>query len=70
MYVNHLRVARHLRQWASGMLDSPSVNKDFREGYSRALREVAAHLRQADYVEGGLLIINQPAEEPTFGDED
>ncbi|KAB7761769.1 hypothetical protein [Mycolicibacterium mucogenicum] len=69
LYVNHLRIARSLRGWASRMKrDTPSIGDEFRKGYVQALREVAAHLRQGDYVEGGEMIINQQAEES--GDED
>lgn len=45
-------------------------DKNYQRGYVQALREVAAHLRQGDYVEGGLLIIEQAAEEPGLGDDD
>lgn len=70
LYMNHLRIARSIRGWASRLDTRNAADKDFERGYSRALREVAAHLRQGDYVEGGEMIINQEAEEPGLGDED
>ncbi|WP_255790624.1 hypothetical protein [Mycobacteroides abscessus] len=70
LYLNHLRIARSIRGWASRLNESNTGDKDFQRGYVRALREVAAHLRQGDYVEGGQMIINQEAEEPGLNDED
>lgn len=59
LYINHLRIARHVANWASRLDKSGAVNEDFQRGYQQALREIAAHLRQGDYVEGGRLIIEQ-----------
>jgi len=54
LYVNHLRIARSIAAWSGRMVDSGS--DDFKRGYAQALREVAAHLRQGDYVEGGVML--------------
>lgn len=51
-YINHLRMASKLSEWAS---DIPLKGK-FEEGYAKALREVAAHLRQGDFAEGGVML--------------
>lgn len=69
LYLNHLRIARSIRGWASRTRNAPMGDKNYQRGYVQALREVAAHLRQGDYVEGGLLIIEQAAEEPGLGDD-
>lgn len=71
LYMNHLRIARSIRGWASRVRETAAGDDNaFRRGYEQALREVAAHLRQGDYVEGGEMIINQQAEEPGLDDED
>ena len=51
-----------LAKWIVGWrerLDEPSSNDlrsdNFNEGTTYALREIAAHLRQADFVPGGIL---------------
>lgn len=59
LYINHLRMARCIRGWADRMGESPSGNEEFNRGYAKALREVAAHLRQGDYVEGGIMMTDQ-----------
>ncbi|SIE91779.1 hypothetical protein [Mycobacteroides abscessus] len=69
LYINHLRIARSIRGWASRARHTSGLGEDYRRGYVQALREVAAHLREGDYVEGGALIINQEAEEPGLDDE-
>ncbi|WP_078314737.1 hypothetical protein [Mycobacterium sp. D16Q16] len=70
LYVNHLRIARSIRGWASRLQGSHTGDKEFQRGYVRALREVAAHLRQGDYVEGGPMIIEQQDEEPGLNEDD
>ena len=57
LYTNHLRIARSIAGWAD-RLESGRYT-EFQKGYVKALREVAAHLRQADYVEGGAMIVEQ-----------
>jgi hypothetical protein len=60
LYVNHLRIARSIAGWADRLESSAAaVSEEFRNGYVKALREIAAHLRQADYVEGGAMIVEQ-----------
>jgi hypothetical protein len=63
LYINHLRIARSLAGWASRLQEGGTINADFQRGYRQALREIAAHLRQGDYVEGGAMIVHQAAED-------
>lgn len=54
VYVSHLFIANHLEGWASRLLEGAlERDSDFNRGYGKALREVAAHLRQGDYVPSG-----------------
>jgi hypothetical protein len=55
LFRNQLIVARFLQRWADRLEGGPDGERDFQRGYRRALREVAAHLRQADLVPGGVL---------------
>jgi hypothetical protein len=50
LYLNHLRIAQHLDGWATS-LEEEEQDQD----YARALRTVAAHLRQGDYTTDGIL---------------
>lgn len=57
LYVNHLQVAEHLAGWADRLAEErrqgdPSAD----EGFVSALREVVAHLRQADYLPSGVFL--------------
>ncbi|WP_037219204.1 hypothetical protein [Rhodococcus sp. JG-3] len=53
IYLNHLELAQHLTNWADRLdVDIPKKDEDG-IAYTDALREVAAHLRQADYIPGG-----------------
>jgi hypothetical protein len=68
LYLNHLRIEGASQGGPPGCNRAYSTSgkaDDFQRGYIQALREVAAHLRQGDYVEGGSMIIIQqtPAEE-------
>lgn len=54
LYRNHLAVAKWIDQWVGNLQGSP-LRQGGDEDYVRALREVAAHLRQADLIPGGLL---------------
>lgn len=47
LYINHLTLAAHLDQWAD-RVENPSSPQMF--GFVDALRDVSAHLRQADYM--------------------
>lgn len=55
LYINHLEIAQHLSGWAERLEEDarPALDPEFTKGYVEALREVAAHLRQADYAPGG-----------------
>lgn len=48
LYINHLTLARKLERWAEGQDASNPQSFGFRD----ALLDVAAHLRQADYLPG------------------
>lgn len=50
LYLNHLRIAKHLDSWS----ESSAADDD--ADFAQALREVAAHLRQGDYLEDGILL--------------
>ena len=53
-----LVVARQLEQWAEKddvAMSSPTADKVWLDGHRRALRDVAARLRQSDYLPGGAL---------------
>lgn len=52
-----LVAARWIDGWRERVLESPPMgdNEDFRAGWDSALREVIAHLRQGDFVPGGVL---------------
>lgn len=55
--LNHLRIAVSLDDWASNLeRDETNLDEDFERGFVKALREVAAHLRQSDYVPGGAML--------------
>lgn len=59
LYLNHLRVAQHITAWADrDEQRHPSTSDDdrYQKGYVEALREIAAKLRQADYVVGGVML--------------
>jgi hypothetical protein len=55
IYVNHLQVAQWLQGWAERLDEQADSRRDDTD-FIRALREVAAHLRQADLVPGGPLL--------------
>lgn len=50
IYVNHLHVAAHLADWAD------RLDKGRDDDFARALRDIAAHLRQGDYTPDGILL--------------
>jgi hypothetical protein len=54
LYLNHLAIAKHLDFWVTN-LDSRPALEGGDEDFIRALREVAAHLRQGDYLPDGVL---------------
>lgn len=51
LYLNHLRIAKHIDGW----VESLEADDDDPE-YVKALRTVAAHLRQGDYLPDGVLL--------------
>ena len=66
VYVNHLRVAHNLDaqadRLAEGKFSGPGgfESDKYQQGYAQALREISAHLRQGNYVEGGYLMVVEP----------
>lgn len=57
LYRNHLIIAKWIDQWITGLEDmkqDPSLGEGH-EDFIQALREIAAHLRQADFLPGGVL---------------
>lgn len=48
LYINHLAIAQRLEQWG----ESLPATEGFHAGFKDALLDVAAHLRQADYLPG------------------
>lgn len=56
LYRNHLVIARWLDDWIEGLEDQADHTDDrVNDGFIAALREVRAHLRQADLVPAGIL---------------
>jgi hypothetical protein len=57
LYLNHLRIARHMQDSAQQLAEHPAYESaDSNEGYVQALREVAAHLRQGNYLPDGVFL--------------
>lgn len=54
MFANHLAIARWVQDWADRL--EPETDIEGNEHFIRALREIAAHLRQADFLPGGPLL--------------
>jgi hypothetical protein len=54
LFLNHLTIAMHLDFWIGNLDEQPSLHAD-QEEFTSALREVAAHLRQGDYLPDGVL---------------
>ena len=55
LYVNHLQLAQYLQSWRESVEEDSRFGGDpaFKKGYVDALNQVAAHLRQADYLPTG-----------------
>lgn len=49
-YLNHLRIAK----WLDGVATDREADDDV--DYARGLREIAAHLRQGDLLDSGILL--------------
>lgn len=63
-YADHLAIALHISGWAERM-EQRAIEKDtgeFDRGYAKALREVAAHLRQGDYAPSGAFMLDHQGE--------
>lgn len=59
VYLNHLAIARHLSAWARRDRQNRTPDADdasYLGSFAHALDEVAAHLRQGDYVPGGAFL--------------
>lgn len=58
LIVNHLHIAAQLEAWAGRLLEDRVIprNEQSNTGFAAGLREVAAHLRQADYLPGGAML--------------
>jgi hypothetical protein len=59
LYLNHLTIAKHLDFWIGNLDAQPSLHAD-QEEFIAALREVAAHLRQGDYLPDGVCCTARP----------
>ncbi|MDQ3715667.1 MAG: hypothetical protein M3381_06510 [Actinomycetota bacterium] len=57
VYVNHLQIAQWLQQWAEGLDDSSQGGIHDHAQAASGIREAAAHLRQADLVPDGPLLV-------------
>ena len=58
LYRNHLTIAKWIDGWRERMGEPSPMDlrsDDYQKGTEFALREIAAHLRQADFVPGGVL---------------
>jgi hypothetical protein len=53
-YRYQLVAARQIEAWAEKVEEVESSNPDWTEGHAAALREIAAHLRQGDYLPCGV----------------
>ncbi|WP_020111604.1 hypothetical protein [Rhodococcus sp. 114MFTsu3.1] len=56
IYLNHLEIAEHLDAWAEAIDKDHTQPPNSDGAYQTAIREIAAHLRQADYVPGGSML--------------
>lgn len=59
LYRNHLQIASFLEKYAARIQDPDSPlpgSRDLNEGYADGMTDIAAHLRQGDFVEGGVLL--------------
>ena len=53
LYRNHLRIALQLDAWAEAESRRTDVDARYRAGYTQALRDMAAFLRQTYYLPAG-----------------
>jgi hypothetical protein len=52
VYRNHLAIANWLEGFAARMTEAQDLDEEWREGHAAALHDIAAHLRQGDFVPG------------------
>lgn len=50
LYRNHLHIALHLVQWAEAESGRTDTDARYKAGYTQALRDMAAFLRQTYYL--------------------
>lgn len=55
VYRSHLLIAYWIDEWIVAMGEDRTLAGASQEGFVRGLREVAGHLRQADFLPGGAL---------------
>lgn len=56
LFRNHLLIAKWIDRWIENMAgDVVYGDPENQQGFEQALRELAAHLRQGDFVPGGVL---------------
>ncbi|MEU9981743.1 hypothetical protein [Streptomyces sp. NPDC050856] len=53
LYRNHLHIALHLDRWAEAEGRRTDTDARYRAGYTQALADMAAFLRQTYYLPGG-----------------
>jgi hypothetical protein len=56
LYRNHLTIAKWIDAWINRMERDSSLEREQAEGFVAALGEVAAHLRQTDFLPFGSLL--------------
>ena len=61
LYRNHLAIAAWIANWAQNLRDGEMQENptEFNEGFVRALGDIAAHLRQTDFLPEGVLLHEQ-----------
>lgn len=56
LYRNHLTIAKWIDGWQGRMHVEDYPDQESQQGFLDGLSEIAAHLRQGDFVPGGALI--------------
>ncbi|WP_149264373.1 hypothetical protein [Actinomadura sp. K4S16] len=61
LYRNHLAIAKWIDGWAETLgKDNDEDPDSYSAGFEKGVREIAAHLRQGDYVPGGAFMLEGP----------
>jgi hypothetical protein len=61
LYRNHLAIAKWIDGWAQTLIGDHSAESDaYAAGMEKGVKEIAAHLRQGDFVSGGALMLEGP----------